>query len=246
MAVAFVQATAEARSSVAVLALTTAAFGAQPVVGNFIVMVVWFAQGGTDPTSFTFTDNQAAGGNTYATAAMGPNIAGSGRCAIGIARITKSSGAFTVTATVANQGFCAGQAWEVSGLKSVANPTDQTNTAGPTTSTTAASGSVTPSEANEFIVAAFVDSLVANNAISAPSGAGWVGQVEEEDGGTFAQGAGAYRIAAAIQAESTTWTITSADWGGAIASFKSEPDAGSDTRFASGRTIYKLAPQRWG
>jgi hypothetical protein len=214
----FVQATAKFESSSSVDSITSAAFGSQPAVDNYIIVVAWAGFTGNDPSPFVFSDNQ---GNTYAVAVTSPLTSSNNvRSAIGYAKIATSSGSFTVTVDPnTTTQFITAQAWEVSGL-AASTPLDQTNTAAGT-STSPTSGSVTTTQADEILVAAFSDLGTGNSAITAP-GAPWVDQFEEENGALFVRGSGQYQIVAATGTYSATWTSAGAEWTGCIASFKAE------------------------
>lgn len=127
---------------------------------------------------------------------------------------------FTFGGTSSAMAGCV-SAW--SGAK-VTSPFDQQNGAG-VSSTSAAPGSITPSEDNELIIAGC--SFEGSRTLSIDGGFTITNQVNFSGGSNYGVGM-AYLIQTSLAAANPSWSWSgSADAAAAIASFKAEPVSGS-------------------
>ena len=196
--ISVVQSTGKFRSSSSVASITSSAFGTQPTVGNYIIVAA-AAAFGSDPNPWAFSDNQ---GNSYSVArtSAANNLL---RVAIGYAKITTSSGSFTVTVDPNGSSFITGCAIEVAGLDGTA-PLDQVNS-NTGTSNSPTPGSITTTVADELIVAIAGDRN--GTTTTTEPGAPWVLVFEEEAGNSFVRASMIYQIASATGSFNPQWTL---------------------------------------
>lgn len=154
--------------------------------------------------------------NAFTQAANYQNTQGTAAIYYLTAAGTLTSGVYQITVTAGGAASLTGSCIVVSGL----NALDKTaSTSG--TSATAGTGTTATTSANCGLwVGAFVDSSGANDAIT-PQGSA-VEIFEEQNGSSFAAGAGAYNITSTNNTgASIAWTLAqSYTWDGAIATFE--------------------------
>jgi len=184
---------------------------ALPAIGDLVIVEA--ASWNGDLGSSAVTDNQ---GNTYTRQAYAWNSGTTTGVAIFSTVVATSSGTFTITfnPTGSSAEICLNVS-EWSGNAS--SPVDQNNT-NQSNGTSATTGSITPTEDNELLIAVMSHSST-DRTLTESNGT----LLYENEGGTLNQPiAVAYKIQSTATSEGGAWTIGtgSVDWVACVASYK--------------------------
>lgn len=229
MAITLTQARTTNTTAAASLALS---FSSLPAVNSLIVVkAAWFP---ASSTTITISDNQ---GNTYTQSVNAVDGGGSVRCSIHWATATTSSGTFTVTVNPSGASDDITIVIEEYAGVTTSSPTDgATNNAGNSTGPT--SNTLTPSQANDLLVAVLTH---AGTDRTLTEGGGFSLAAEDEGGSAHMPIAGAYKVQTSIVTEGASWTIGTGavQWVAGIAAFKAAPAAAAVT------VDYTTHPKAW-
>jgi len=201
-------------------------FTSTPVVGNYIfVFVGAWTSAGTAPTITSVTDNK---GNSYSLARQQSviNIAGS-RANVWIyyAKVATATATFTVTVNFSASVLPTLGISEFSGVKAT-SPLDASNNGGTGSSTSASSGSITPTGTCLYLGQVGH----AGSGTTTPSTSGSWAQLVEIDENNDSQVQNiAYVIGSGAKSE--TWTIPNSAWGAQAVAFQEESAGGPTTHF---------------
>lgn len=163
-------------------------------------------------------------GNMSSVAQTGVTWAGfqvggvNGACEIWQGTAITSSAGTAITITPPATGRVCGLVMEWPGLL-LPTSGDQKSSATSAGSTTISSGTITPGQPNELVIAI---GGVFNTITGGPTGGFTAATGSPVTNATFSL-AVAYLLQGAAAATSTTWTVASTAWDGAIASFKAQP-----------------------
>lgn len=207
MSIAHIQDTTLGTATNPTVAAQTGAFGANPTIGNYIVVFAWGWTSAVHTNALAFSDT---GGNSY-TVPTGAfkDQATDLWCAVGYAKVATSGATFKVTATY-NNGISGATinvcAAEFSGV-AAASPLDGSAIGATGTSTSAAPGSLSFTS-GDLVVAVSVDD---NTSYTGSTPTGFTRVQNQSNGTSFEVGEGIYAVAPASPTNPTR-TITSAKW----------------------------------
>ena len=226
--ITFIKETGKKRTNTA--ASVNGSFSTLPSIGNNIVVVAWAWVNVSSGVTLSASDNQ---GHTYTKSVEKayPVASGTIVASIFVARVTASSGTFTVTvrAVGGTSRQVVFDAREYSGMLDP-TPTDKTSSSQGTANNVDTLATTITAEANELVVAVGVDSTGSSSTtwtINQPGSnpTNFVSIASESDDNNYMAGNAVEVVASSAGAVRHIWTTTPAttDWAAVIASFRRQP-----------------------
>jgi len=226
--IAFVRETGKKRTNSS--ASVNGSFSTRPSIGNNIIVVAWAWVNASSGVALSASDNQ---GHTYAKVVerTHPMAGGTIVASIFVARVTASSGTFTVTVRAA--GGTSRQlvfdAREYSGMLNPA-PVDKSSSSQGTANNVDTLATAITAEANELVVAVGVDSTGSSSTswtINRPGSnpTNFASIVSEPDDNNYMAGNAVEVLIPSTGSVRHIWTTTPATtgWAAVIASFRRQP-----------------------